>query len=282
MATPESKLEEFKEIGLALAGTAARGATNASAPLETLANAFAVAHGEESQLLQSNLVRQVWAGIVDPSQMSIRVNGVDAAAYAAQVRASEAKQATENHIFLVTLGQLNGQIDAMKERADEMEAGLEEKYGESWREDLALKILDEDEIPQREEGESLADYRARVEDALIDKMIDGDGNIKDEYKNDPATRDHAEWAKTRWNIRQAELDAQRLEATYSDPEATEAERSAARENASQAAVRLAKHNSDDETVSAEMDAEIDQGQDGVSATKDVAVENSFLSMTGQS
>ena len=92
MATPESKIEEFKAVGASIAEPII--GAMAPPPLETLVNAFAVAHGGESQLFQTNLVRQVWAGIIDPSQMSIRVNGVDAAALAAQVQASEAKRAS--------------------------------------------------------------------------------------------------------------------------------------------------------------------------------------------
>lgn len=279
MATPESKIEEFKAVGASIAEPII--GAMAPPPLETLVNAFAVAHGGESQLFQTNLVRQVWAGIIDPSQMSIRVNGVDAAALAAQVQASETKRATDNHMFLITLSQLKDAIERMEAQADEMEKGFEEKYGDSWREDLALEILDEDEIPQRMDGESLEDYRERVEQALIDEMIDENGNIKPEYRDHPKYGDRAEWAKTRWDIRQAEIEAQQLEATYNDPAATDAERTAARESASQAAVRLAKHNASDEDVAAEMDAEMDKRLDEVSATKDEAVENSFLSMTGQ-
>ncbi len=282
MTTPENKLEEFRDVGSALAGIALEVADQANKPVEALANIFSDAHGAESQLEQANLVRQVWAGIVDASQISVRVNGVDAAAYAAQVRASEAKASTENHLFLIALNDLAAAIDEAEKLADEMERSFDEKYGDSWREDLALRILDEDEIPQRLDGESLADYRERVEQALIAEMIDADGEIKEKYKNDPELKDRAEWAKTRYDIRQAEIGAQELENTYSDPNTTDAERRAARESASQASVRLAKHQTDDESIVAEMDAEIDTRQDDVSSTKSAAVENNFLTLSGQS
>ncbi|KCZ93825.1 hypothetical protein HJO_00575 [Hyphomonas johnsonii MHS-2] len=269
-------------MGLAMAAPIMSAMLPGGKPIEALANVFSVAHGQAEQSIQTSLVRQVWAGVIDPSQLSIRVNGADAAALMAQVQASEAKRASENHMFLITLSQLNDAIDEMEARADEMERSFVEKYGESWREDLALKILDEDEIPQRMDGESLADYRERVEQALIEEMIDENGEIKDQYKNDPELKDRAEWAKTRWDTRQAKLKAEGLEATYNDPNATDVERQEALEDASQAGVRLAKHNAADEDIAAEMDAEMDKRLDEVSSTKEVAVENSFLSMTGQS
>ncbi len=47
-------------------------------------------------------------------------------------------------------------------------------------------------------------------------------------------------------------------------------------------MRLAKHQTDDESIVAEMDAEIDTRQDDVSSTKSAAVENNFLTLSGQS
>ena len=59
----------------------------------------------------------------------IRVNGVDAAALAAQVQASEAKRATDNHMFLITLSQLKDAIERMEAQADEMEKALKKSTG---------------------------------------------------------------------------------------------------------------------------------------------------------
>lgn len=268
-------------MGTVLAGTALNAVPQANKPVEALSNIFADAHGAESQLEQANLVRQVRAGIVDASQISVRVNGADAAAYAAQVRASEAKIAADNHLFLITLNNLDAAIERAQKLADEMERGFDDQYGESWREDLALRILDEDDIPQRRDGESLADYRERVEEALIDEMIDDNGEIKEKYKNDPELRDRADWAKTRYDIRQAEIGAHQLETTHSDPDATDAERNEAIENASQATLRLAKHGSDDEKLVAEAKAQMDANTDEHLEEAPTLDANSFMSMTGQ-
>lgn len=90
------------------------------------------------------------------------------------------------------------------EIADNFESQFEAEYGPQWREHMALQVLDEDEMPLRHDGESMADYEARVEQALMDRLLDEDGNIKPEYQNHPEYREWAEWAKARHHERVAQ------------------------------------------------------------------------------
>lgn len=111
-------------------------------------------------------------------------------------------QKGKDTINLITL------LDSIANR----EAAFEARDGDAWREIAAQVILEPDEIPQREEGETLGDYRERVEAAIIDKMIDPEtGNVKDEYLNsdDPRVKEIAEWAQEKYDegkIRQFKQD----------------------------------------------------------------------------
>lgn len=99
---------------------------------------------------------------------------------------------------------------------EQMEADFSSRDGEEWREKLALNILGEDEIPQRLPGESMDDYRERLEQHLIDEMLNPDGTIKAEYKDHPQYGDYAEWAQKQNNLNKAKA----LMAEYEDEETT--------------------------------------------------------------
>ncbi|NHK29397.1 hypothetical protein FF098_015890 [Parvularcula flava] len=93
--------------------------------------------------------------------------------------------------------------------ADGYEDKFEAMYGDAWRETIALKVLGEDEYPERQPGESLEDYRQRIEEALIDKMIDKEtGQIKPEYADDPEKSEYAKWALSRFKQRDIESKAE--------------------------------------------------------------------------
>ncbi|WP_143742955.1 hypothetical protein [Maricaulis sp. W15] len=48
----------------------------------------------------------------------------------------------------------------------------------------------------------MEDYRARLEDELIERMIDPEtGQIRPEYANDPELSQYAEWAQARYDAR---------------------------------------------------------------------------------
>lgn len=111
------------------------------------------------------------------------------------------------------------------EIADGLEETFEDKYGAQWREHMALQILDEDEMPLRRDGESMADYEARVEQALMDKLLDENGNIKPEYKDHPEYGQWAEWAHSRLKQR----DLERTAELATDPSQPPEVRKAARE-----------------------------------------------------
>lgn len=79
----------------------------------------------------------------------------------------------------------------------QMEAAFEAEMGDAWREQIANKVMDPDDIPQRREGESMTDYRERLETVLIATMIDpATGEIRPGYTNDSETKRYAEWAQS--------------------------------------------------------------------------------------
>ncbi|MCU7848716.1 MAG: hypothetical protein KZQ89_12085 [Candidatus Thiodiazotropha sp. (ex Lucinoma kastoroae)] len=69
--------------------------------------------------------------------------------------------------FLHILETMQAGIDRLAEAVEQMEANFRQHDGEEWREKLALKILGENDIPQRHEGESMDDYRERIEKLLV-------------------------------------------------------------------------------------------------------------------
>ena len=74
----------------------------------------------------------------------------------------------------------------------EMEDGFEAQYGDAWREIFANQILDPDQA-RRRDGETMQQYRARLEMLFDAEMLDSNGNIKPEYA------DHliARWVQAR-------------------------------------------------------------------------------------
>lgn len=102
----------------------------------------------------------------------------------------------------------------MKRLADEIEAmedRFRDRHGDEWREKLALEILDEDDIPQRREGESMKQYRERLEPLLIAEMLNRDGSIKSEYKDHPELGDYAQWAQKQYHLNSARGYVQELD-----------------------------------------------------------------------
>lgn len=133
-----------------------------------------------------------------------------------QREAEKSKMRSDDIIFLQLLEQ---QIAAWEQEAQDMEDRFASLYGENWREDLASEILDE--IPQPLPGESLEDYRDRLENILVENMIDpATGQLKPEYRDhpDPRIREYGLWAETKNNIRQAKQKAEVLRDPNSTPE----------------------------------------------------------------
>jgi len=157
-------------------------------------------------------------------------------------------------------------IAALNDRIADAEDRFVQDYGESWREDLAHEILDE--IPERQEGETLAAYRERLEKDLIEEMLDENGNIKDEYRghDDARMRDYARWAKDSYDRDRAIAARDVLR----DPNASEAERQAVlskyeeRFGRTQEATHVAAVLSDNEQAQVDV-----QESDDVSADKEL-------------
>jgi len=93
-------------------------------------------------------------------------------------------------------------IDQLEANIAAYEREFERRHGDAWREKLALQILDADEIPEHLEDESIEDYRERLEAYLINEMLNDDGTIKAEYKNDPEYREYAQWAAEKHKLNQ--------------------------------------------------------------------------------
>ncbi|MEM9422496.1 MAG: hypothetical protein AAF986_08330 [Pseudomonadota bacterium] len=117
---------------------------------------------------------------------------------------------------------INQQIAELQNLISGHEGRFAAEYGEAWREDLALQILDPDLIPQRREGESMEAYRERLEQALMDELLNEDGTIKDKYKDHPEYGEYAQWAQWKYDQQQA----QAFKAGMNDPLLSEAERAA--------------------------------------------------------
>lgn len=150
------------------------------------------------------------------------------AAHTAQNDAEEKKRRKQNSDALETQVLLNSIrtaqdiADAAAARAAEAEAGFEEEFGDAWREEIALRVLDPDENPVIREGESIEEYRERVEETLIDEMIDQEtGEIKNEYKNDPEKLRYAQWAQDKFIERRAEAVIEQANEPDAKPEEIE-------------------------------------------------------------
>ncbi|MFQ3244122.1 MAG: hypothetical protein ACI9SP_000747 [Arenicella sp.] len=123
--------------------------------------------------------------------------------------------------FIDLVDLANAFIEQLRQDIEELEAGFRARYGDAWREKLALKILDPDEIPQRREGESIEDYRQRLEPILTDRMLDADGSIKPQYLNDPELFDYAQWAQKNHHYNLAVGYVRELEDPSTTPERKE-------------------------------------------------------------
>lgn len=113
--------------------------------------------------------------------------------------------------LLYVLDIMNNYMKRLADEIEAMENRFRDRHGDEWREKLALKILDEDDIPQRREGESMEQYRERLEPLLIAELLNRDGSIKSEYKNHPELGDYAQWAQKQYHLNAARGYVQELE-----------------------------------------------------------------------
>lgn len=130
--------------------------------------------------------------------------------YSATAASGQSKQAQERIAkqrrtaqLVELVEQVRANIEQMKANIKALEDSFQKRDGDAWREKLALKILGEDDIPQQESGEDIETYRKRLEQYLIDEMLNPNGTIKSQYKNDPKYSDYAEWAQKQYHLNNA-------------------------------------------------------------------------------
>ena len=185
-------------------------------------------------------------------------------------RKKERKEQTDRAILLSTLDQARTFADQRGRDADRFEDTFEARFGDAWREEIANRVMESDEIAERLPCESMEDYRERLTDELIDTMIDPEtGEIRPEYANDPELREYAEWAKARYDEREARAYIERR----SDPNLTPEQQRAMDEEftasatwneITQAAQGAARDGESIQAVSDELDARNDEQTANVS------------------
>jgi len=109
-------------------------------------------------------------------------------------------------------------LERVRHDLSAIEEGFRDREGDAWRENLALKILEPDDVPQRRDNESIGDYRMRLETHLIDEMLDPDGSIKNKYKSDTKLSDYAQWAQKKFNYNRASGLVRELENENTTPD----------------------------------------------------------------
>lgn len=125
-----------------------------------------------------------------------------------QISEKEKREQTSRHLLLQSLYDY---VEDMNDQIADMEAAFADQFGDAWREEIAMRVLDPDEFPQQEAGESIIDYRERLQETLVNEMLEPDGSIKPQYLNDPELNKYAEWAQTRHNRDEALEQARTLE-----------------------------------------------------------------------
>jgi len=163
--------------------------------------------GEEFDRLRRHEITEDETRILH-GQFSGSVSGLQA--FSATAANGQSKQAKEQEAkerqtaqFVELVEQVRANIEQMKARIKALEEAFQKRDGDAWREKLALKILGEDDIPQQESGEDIETYRKRLEQHLINEMLNPDGTIKGKYKDDPKYGDYAEWAQKQYHLNNA-------------------------------------------------------------------------------
>lgn len=140
-----------------------------------------------------------------------QVSGIIALAMA-QIRRNHAtdQEKKERSMRDILQQALQQYIENLTHDIANIEAGFKAEFGDAWREEIALRIFNEDNIPQQRSGESIGEYRKRLEQALIEEMLNDDGTIKQRYSDDPALAKYAEWAQKNYNLDAAQEKANDL------------------------------------------------------------------------
>lgn len=188
-------------------------------------------------------------------------------------KGKEDKRSSVRNILFRDL--LERQLTELQNLIDQSEQEFAAQNGDAWREKLALAILDPDLIPPREHGESMADYRERLEQSLMDELLNEDGTIKAKYKNHPEYGEYAQWAQWKYD----EQQAQALKTALNDPSVSNAERttmmahytqSASHERIKQALDNIDKANPEHSVLNAAKDQLEDMTLSGAAHTTEGA------------
>jgi len=120
--------------------------------------------------------------------------------------------------FIDLVDATHAYLEQLQRDIGELEQGFVLRDGDAWREKLALKILDVDDIPQRCSDESMEAYRDRLESILIKQMLNADGSIKAQYLHDTELTDYAQWAQKQHHYNIASGYVRELEDSNTPPE----------------------------------------------------------------
>lgn len=114
------------------------------------------------------------------------------------------KERTDRAVILASIDNARDFAAQRGRDAANLEDIFEARFGDAWREEIANRVMDPDEIPERRDGETMEDYRERLGDVLIERMIDPEtGQIRPEFRDDPEMSQYAEWALARHQEREA-------------------------------------------------------------------------------
>lgn len=194
----EAKLQEFYDAGRAMVSANMGGLSDTfhRAAEPGLSSDYVIGRAQSLKALgEENTIILGWdslAGLIQRNNTSKTAHDKEAGS-----QQKKKKAATSDLVWLDLVGQLQAQVDAADRRIQGHRDYFENKYGEDWVEKLALDILDEDSFPERREGESITDYRRRIEDEIFEEMVGPDGQIKPEYRDHPDYERFKEWARDR-------------------------------------------------------------------------------------
>lgn len=176
-----------------------------------------IAHAQENMVLLGQGAGNI-AGVIERGAASVR---------STQDISNRLKQQSKRTFDTqMMLSLLDQQIAFLGDRIAEAEKGFVEKYGDAWAEELALEILDPDEIPEKEATETIEEYRERLKPLLIERMLDENGEIKPEYKDHPKYGEFADWAKDQHDMRPLLEGRAKIDEIQNDPSRSEAEKDA--------------------------------------------------------
>ena len=195
-------------------------------------------------------------------------------------RAERSRKSTEDFVFLDTLQRARAASVRLAREVADIEKDYQAQYGDAWREHIAMEVFGEDEVPERKDGESVTEYRERLDREMVERMIDpATSKAKEEYADSP----HKRWAEKRY--RQMQVDSQL--AIAEDESRPQAERDQAALNAANAAVESGSEQNMSQTIArveqdseayTELDDGLDDKMDDSTSTSDPEGAAAFLAL----